>query len=295
MRNVFLGTTEFAAVVLRRLADSDHRPQLVITRPDAKQGRGQKRSPPPVAVLARELGIEVIQPEQLHAPEVLAQIAEAEPEVLTTCAFGVLIKEPLLSDYEMINVHPSLLPRWRGAAPIERAIMAGDTETGVSIMRVTAGWDSGAVYAIAKTPIHHDDDYGTLAARLETIGADLLVKTLDERPTPQEQDESLVTYAHKIGPRERALDPTQSPRGGRAHDPRAAAAHRLAPAAPGRDVPRCDRGRSRRPDAGPRRRPRAHRRRPPAARLQRRRARADRGPPARRAPDGGVGLAARAP
>jgi methionyl-tRNA formyltransferase len=211
LRNVFLGTTEFAAVVLRRLAESDHRPQLVISRPDAKQGRGQKLSPPPVAVLARELGIEVIQPQQLHAPEVLERIAAAEPEVLTTCAFGVLIKEPLLSDYEMINVHPSLLPRWRGAAPIERAIMAGDAETGVAIMRVTAGWDSGAVYATAKTPIHDDDDYGTLAARLETIGADLLVKTLDERPTPQEQDESHVTYAHKIGPRERALDPTQSP------------------------------------------------------------------------------------
>jgi methionyl-tRNA formyltransferase len=211
LRNVFLGTTEFAATVLRRLAESDHRPQLVISRPDAKQGRGQKLAPPPVAVLARQLGIEVIQPEKLHEPDVLARIKAAEPEVLTTCAFGVLIKEPLLSDYEMINVHPSLLPRWRGAAPIERAIMAGDSETGVAIMRVTAGWDSGAVYATATTPIHETDDYGTLAARLETIGADLLVKALDERPTPQEQDESLVTYAHKIGPRERALDPTQSP------------------------------------------------------------------------------------
>ena len=122
MRNVYLGTTAFAATVLRRLAASDHRPQLVVTRPDAKQGRGQKLSPPPVAILARELGIEVIQPEDLHAPEVLQRIAQAQPEVLTTCAYGVLIKEPLLSDYEMINVHPSLLPRWRGAAPIERSI-----------------------------------------------------------------------------------------------------------------------------------------------------------------------------
>jgi methionyl-tRNA formyltransferase len=211
LRNVFLGTTAFAATVLRRLADSDHRPQLVITRPDAKQGRGQKLAPPPVAVLARELGIDVIQPEQLHAPEILERIASLEPEVLTTCAYGVLIKEPLLSDYEMINVHPSLLPRWRGAAPIERAIIAGDTETGVSIMRVTAGWDSGAVYAVARTPIGPDDDYGTLSERLETIGADLLVQVLDERPVPQAQDEAHVTYAHKIGPRERALDPTQTP------------------------------------------------------------------------------------
>lgn len=211
MRNVYLGTSEFAAVVLQALADSAHRPQLVVTRPDAKQGRGQKLAPPPVAVLARELGIPVIQPEQLHAPEVLQQIADAEPDVLTTCAYGVLIKEPLLSDYEMINVHPSLLPRWRGAAPIERSIMAGDAETGVAIMHVTAGWDSGAVYALGTEPIHADDDYGTLAPRLEQLGARLLVQVLDERPARVEQDESKVTYANKIGARERALDPTQPP------------------------------------------------------------------------------------
>jgi methionyl-tRNA formyltransferase len=211
LRNVFLGTSEFAAVVLRRLAGSPHRPQLVITRPDAKQGRGQKLASPPVAVLAGELGIEFIQPANLHAPEVLERIAALEPEVLTTCAYGVLIKEPLLSDYELINVHPSLLPRWRGAAPIERAIMAGDGETGVAIMRVTAGWDSGPVYALAREPIRPDDDYGSLAPRLADVGADLLVRVLDERPAPAQQDESQVTYAHKIGSRERALDPTQTP------------------------------------------------------------------------------------
>jgi methionyl-tRNA formyltransferase len=211
LRNVYLGTSEFAAVVLGALAGSAHRPQLVVTRPDARQGRGQKLAPPPVAVLARELGIDVIQPEDLHAPEVLERIAAAQPEVLTTCAYGVLIKEPLLSGYEMLNVHPSLLPRWRGAAPIERAIMAGDAETGVTIMRVTAGWDSGPTYLAAKEPIHPGDDYGTLAPRLETLGGKLLVQALDEHPTPVEQDEALVTYAHKIGPRERALDPTRPP------------------------------------------------------------------------------------
>ena len=118
----------------------------MITRPDTRRGRGRRLTPPPVAVLARALGIEVIQPVQLHVPDVLARIAAAEPELLTTCAYGVLIKEPLLSDYEIVNVHPSLLPRWRGAAPIERSIMAGDAETGVTIMRVTAGWDSGPLY-----------------------------------------------------------------------------------------------------------------------------------------------------
>jgi methionyl-tRNA formyltransferase len=211
LRNVYLGTSDFAAVVLRRLADSPHRPQLVVTRPDAPRGRGRRLAPPPVAVTARELGLEVIQPERLHDEDVLARIAAAEPEVLTTCAYGVLIKEPLLSDYEMLNVHPSLLPRWRGAAPIERAIMAGDAETGVAIMRVTAGWDAGPVYLTGTEPIRDDDDYGSLAARLETLGAELLVRALDERPEPVEQDESRVTYAHKITARERALDPTQSP------------------------------------------------------------------------------------
>src|SRR6266567_3885017 len=134
MRTVYLGTSEFAAVVLQRLADSPHRPALVITRPDAKRGRGQHLSPPPVAVLARELDLPVLQPADLHAAEVLNSISEVEPAVLVVCAYGVLIKEPLLS-YEILNVHPSLLPRWRGAAPIERAIMAGDAETGVAIMR----------------------------------------------------------------------------------------------------------------------------------------------------------------
>jgi methionyl-tRNA formyltransferase len=119
-----------------------------------------------VAVKALELGLDVIQPERLHDPEPLARIAAAEPEAVCVCAFGVLIREPLLSAYEMINVHPSLLPRWRGAAPVERAIMAGDAETGASIMRVTEGLDSGAVCMQAPEPIAPDDDYGTLAARL---------------------------------------------------------------------------------------------------------------------------------
>jgi methionyl-tRNA formyltransferase len=211
LRNVYLGTSDFAAVVLRRLADSPHRPQLVVTRPDAPRGRGRKLLPPPVAEAARELGLEVIQPERLHDADVLERIAAARPDVLTTCAYGVLIKEPLLSDYEMLNVHPSLLPRWRGAAPIERAIMAGDAETGVSIMRVTAGWDAGPVYLAGVEPIRDDDDYGSLSARLETLGAELLVRALDEHPEPVEQDEAGVTYAQKITARDRALDPTEPP------------------------------------------------------------------------------------
>ena len=211
MRTVYLGTSEFAAVVLERLADSPHRPVLVVTRPDRPKGRGRRVSPPPVADRARELGLELIQPELLHEPEALARIAAAEPEVACVCAYGMLIKEPLLSAYEMINVHPSLLPRWRGAAPVERAIMAGDEQTGVSIMRVTEALDAGAVCVQEAEPIRPDDDYGTLAARLERLGGDLLVRALDERPPFAEQDESQVTYAHKIEAADRALDPGRPP------------------------------------------------------------------------------------
>ncbi len=211
MRTVYLGTSEFAAAVLRRLAASAHRPALVVTRPDRPRGRGQRLLPPPVAFLARELGIEVIQPERLHEAEPLAAIAATQPEVLLVCAYGVLIKAPLLEAYEMLNVHPSLLPRWRGAAPVERAMMAGDSETGVSIMRVTAGLDSGPVCLQAAEPIHQEDDYGTLAKRLQALGGELLVRALDERPPFVEQDEALVTYAHKIEARDRSLDPTRGP------------------------------------------------------------------------------------
>ena len=210
VRTVYLGTSAFAATVLDRLAESPHRPALVVTRPDRPSGRGRRLSPPPVAVRAHELGLEVIQPERLHDDEALARIAAAEPEVACVCAYGVLIKEPLLSAYEMINVHPSLLPRWRGAAPVERAIMAGDAETGMSIMRVTEGLDSGAVGLRAVEPIAPDDDYGSLAARLERLGGDLLVRALDERPPYVDQDEAGVTYAHKIEAADRALDPARS-------------------------------------------------------------------------------------
>jgi methionyl-tRNA formyltransferase len=210
LRTVYLGTSAFAAAVLDRLAASDHRPALVVTRPDRPKGRGRRLQSPPVAIRACELGLDVIQPDRLHDPEPLERIAAAGAEVACVCAYGVLIKEPLLSAYEMLNVHPSLLPRWRGAAPVERAIMAGDVETGVSIMRLTEGLDSGPVCLQESEPIGADDDYGTLAARLERLGGDLLVRALDERPPFAEQDESLVTYAHKIEAADRALGPDRT-------------------------------------------------------------------------------------
>ena len=134
--------------------------------------------------------------------------------MLVVCAFGALVKEPLLSDYEMLNVHPSLLPRWRGAAPIERAIMAGDERTGVSIMRLTAGLDSGPVCLARSEPILPQDTFGSLAPRLQQSGGELLVSALDaldrgERLSFAEQDERLVTYAEKIAAADRLLDPSR--------------------------------------------------------------------------------------
>jgi methionyl-tRNA formyltransferase len=134
--------------------------------------------------------------------------------VVVVCAFGALIKEPLLSAHELLNVHPSLLPRWRGAAPIERAIIAGDERTGVSIMRLTAGLDSGPVCLTAVEPIAPDDTYGSLAVRLQEAGGELLVHALDliaagTPPAFAEQDETGITYAEKIAPKDRLLDPAR--------------------------------------------------------------------------------------
>jgi methionyl-tRNA formyltransferase len=207
VRTVFLGTSEFAVGVLDRLARSPHRPELVVTRPDRPRGRGRRLASPPVARAAAALGLELFQPESINDAQARARIAAARPKVVCVCGFGALIREPLLSDYTMLNVHPSLLPRWRGAAPIERAIMAGDRETGVSIMRVGPGLDSGPVCAQRREPIEASDTYGTLAARLQELGARLLVSTLEDRPTCQEQSEEGVSYAEKITGSDRLLDP----------------------------------------------------------------------------------------
>ncbi len=231
MRTVFLGTSDFAAAVLARLAGANgedplepqtpshtparHSPALVITRPDRPAGRGRKLTAPPVASAACGLGLRLAQPESVNDPETLELIASVDPDVLLVCAFGALIKEPLLSACEILNVHPSLLPRWRGAAPIERAIMAGDEHTGVSIMRLTAGLDSGPVCLAQSEPISAEDNFGSLAARLQDLGGELLIRALDtlEQGEPlafAEQNERLVTYAEKIGPEDRMLDPGKS-------------------------------------------------------------------------------------
>jgi methionyl-tRNA formyltransferase len=212
VRTAYLGTSEFAATVLRRLVESPHRPSLVVTPPDSRKGRGRKLAPPPAAEAARELGLELHQTAGVNSAESLEAIRAAEPGAIPVCAFGQLIREPLLSEFLMLNVHPSLIPRWRGAAPIERALMAGDRETGVTIMRVTAGLDSGPVALAEPTPIAEEDDYASLSAKLAELGGELLVRGLDALEAGEleftEQDDSAASYAEKITPEERHLLPS---------------------------------------------------------------------------------------
>jgi methionyl-tRNA formyltransferase len=211
VRTVFLGSSGFAVVVLSALATSPHTPVLVVTPPDRPRGRGRKTAPPPVARAARDLDIPVFQTESVNSAEALAAIDEAAPEGVAVCEFGQLIREPLLSHDLMLNVHPSLLPRWRGAAPIERALMAGDAVTGVTIIKLTEGLDSGPMAMQRAEPIHPDETRGSLATRLAVLGGELLIDSFDAAAAGvlelAEQPEEGVTYAEKIAPEERRLDP----------------------------------------------------------------------------------------
>ncbi len=213
MRTVYLGTSDFAAAVLRRVAETRHRPQLVVTPPDRPRGRGRRSGSPPAAEAARELGIELLQVENVNDPVALERIRSARPDAAIVCAFGQLIREPLLSELPLLNVHPSLLPRWRGAAPIERAVMAGDERTGVCVMHLTAGLDSGPVALREELPIGAEDDFASLSEKLARTGGELLVRALDRQEEGGlefvEQDEAAATYAEKIDPAERRLDPSR--------------------------------------------------------------------------------------
>jgi methionyl-tRNA formyltransferase len=211
VRTVYLGTSDFAATVLRRLADSPHKPSLVLTPPDRPRGRGRQLQPAPGAAAAQELGIDLLQAEDVNAEAALERIRAVEPDAAVVCAFGQLIREPLLSQLPILNVHPSLLPRWRGAAPIERAIMACDARTGVCVMRLSPGLDSGPVALRTEVPLGQDEDYEALSAKLAALGGELLVQALDRQAGGElafeEQDEEQATYAEKIDAAERRLDP----------------------------------------------------------------------------------------
>jgi methionyl-tRNA formyltransferase len=214
LRTAYLGTSEFAASVLRALAESSHRPRLVVTPPERRAGRGRRLASPPVAATARELKLPLHQTANVNEEGSIAALREARPDAVAVCAFGQLIREPMLSELLMLNVHPSLIPRWRGAAPIERAIMAGDERTGVTIMRVTEGLDSGPIALQEEIEIEPNESFESVSARLAELSGVLLIEALDRLEAGAlefaEQREDEATYAEKISPAERRLDPRLS-------------------------------------------------------------------------------------
>jgi methionyl-tRNA formyltransferase len=200
---VFMGSPDFALPSLARLLD--HYDVVgVVTQPDRPAGRGKKLTPPPVKILAEEHGIQVIQPERLRSGEAFDQLRKWKPEVIVVTAFGQILRQNVLAlaPYGCVNVHASYLPRWRGAAPIQAALLHGDTYTGVSIMKLDRGVDTGPVLAKEKVMISPEDNAESLSGKLAEIGADLLVKTLpsylngDLVPVPQ--DDEFATYAKMI-------------------------------------------------------------------------------------------------
>jgi methionyl-tRNA formyltransferase len=190
-------TAQFGADVFERLA-AGHDVAFLLTRPDARAGRGRKVAPPPAKVVAERLGVPVLQPER---PEI------EDVDAMVVAAYGLLIPDSLLERTLWLNVHPSLLPRWRGAAPVERAIMAGDRETGVTIHRTVKELDAGPIAARAAFPMKDDDDAGTVFAHAAELAADLLQGVLaHDEPRFQPQPEEGATYADKITSVDRRLD-----------------------------------------------------------------------------------------
>lgn len=216
MRILFAGTPEPAVATLERLIDSDHDIVGVVTRPDARRGRGRTLHPSPVAECADKHGLKVYKPETLRGnDEFAALLKELAPECVPVIAYGNLIPEELLGipTHGFVNVHYSLLPRWRGAAPVQAAIAAGDEETGATIFRIDAGLDTGPILSTVTTRISAEDTADDLLTRLAYDGADLLVQTLTnlERGavTPQLQDGE-ATYAHKLDKETARIDWQQS-------------------------------------------------------------------------------------
>lgn len=213
MRVVFMGTPDFAVPSLRELA-SRFEVVLVLTRPDAVRSRGKKLEPSPVKAAALELDIPVMEATRI-TPEVMDRLHEAEADIFCVAAYGCILPDEVLhmAPLGIVNVHASLLPRWRGAAPIQRAILAGDERAGISIMRIGHGVDTGAYCAQASCSVA-GKTADELTAELAQLGADLLCDTLpalaDETAVWTEQDESLVTHAQKISKAEMRLDPQES-------------------------------------------------------------------------------------
>jgi methionyl-tRNA formyltransferase len=211
---VFMGSPDFSLAALRALA-VDYQVVGVVTQPDRASGRGRELKPPPVKTLALELGLPLIQPEKLRQPDAMQQLRAWSPDLIVVAAFGQLLRPDVLElpRHGCINVHASLLPRWRGAAPINAAILAGDEETGVTIMKMDKGLDTGPMLTKRAIRLNADDTAGSVFDALSTLGADLLIETLpyylSGKLTPQPQPEEGVTYAPMLKKEEGRLDFTR--------------------------------------------------------------------------------------
>ena len=215
-RVLFAGTPEFALASLKALLDNDIRPVAVLTQPDRPAGRGKKLTASPVKQYAADHDIDVLQPTSLKDDAVVKGIAALNPDILIVAAYGLILPQAVLDVPTLgcVNVHASLLPRWRGAAPIQAAILAGDTTTGISLMSMTAGLDCGPVYVSEAIDIGADETAGELHDRLAALGGEMLVKHLDAivagdlSATPQ--DDSLASFAGKIKTTDARLDWSRS-------------------------------------------------------------------------------------
>lgn len=208
MKLVFAGTPEFAAISLEAVLRAHHDVALVLTQPDRPAGRGLKPQHSAVKQLALERGLALLQPAGLNQAETVAAVAAARPEALVVVAYGLLVPGPLLAlpPRGCLNVHASLLPRWRGAAPIQRALLAGDTTTGITIMRMDEGLDTGPVLMQEAIAIAPDDTAGSLHDKLADLGARLLVRALEAWPAPVAQSADAATYAARIARGEAEID-----------------------------------------------------------------------------------------
>ena len=212
MRIVFAGTPEFAAQHLQALLDAGRTVVAVYTQPDRPAGRGQKLAPSPVKQLAVRHGIPVYQPQTLRDPAAQAELAALQADLMVVVAYGLILPQAVLDLPRLgcINSHASLLPRWRGAAPIQRAIEAGDDESGVTVMQMEAGLDTGPMLLKVRTPITAGDTGGTLHDRLAALGSQAVVQAVAALAagtlTPEVQDDSLATYAHKLSKDEARID-----------------------------------------------------------------------------------------
>ncbi len=212
---VFMGSPDFSLSALRLLSEN-YQLVGVVTQPDRASGRGRELKAPPVKTLALELKIPVIQPEKLREPEAMQQLRDWNPDLIVVAAFGQILKKEVLDlpKYGCINIHASLLPRWRGAAPINAAILAGDEETGITIMKMDVGLDTGPMLAIKKIRIRRDDTAGSVFQTLSKLGANLLLETLPDylsgnlAATPQPEEGS--TYAPMLKKQDGLLDFTHT-------------------------------------------------------------------------------------